>query len=252
MQTLRLTFSLSLAVTALGASPVAMAQGKPMFNPAMMGGGGEDRPSAGGAYRTMSLSMPVVTMTRETVGRLEFNLAGKASMALEGMAKGKREEVSEKDMKETGESREAQAKGAAIFVSRYMDGSAMAGLYWGLGLGYRKETIRWRVKPDENDKQVNMGLRDDDQKLHHDAELAGTTGHARFGYRYVGVEVPFVVGAYLGARHFQAGVRDADVKASDANADSALDAPMTDDEKERLRRQYTTKPEAGIELGISF
>ncbi len=239
---------LSLVVAVFGFAAPALAQqpGKPT----MMGvGSGEERGSTG-QYRAFTMALPL-TINRESVGRLEFNLASKASLAVEANFKKEREEASDEAQEERNESMLAEGKGAALFVHRYMDGAAMAGMYWGLGVGYRQETVRWRVQPDAADKQVNLSLTDKDRMLNHDAELKGTTGHMRVGYRYVAAELPFVIGGYVGGRHFQAGVQDGK-QTAEAEEANVKQAPLTDSEKERLRRKYTTKPEAGIELGITF
>ncbi len=239
----------SVVALALGFASPAFAQlpGKPTLGGI---GGGEERSSGLGQYRAFTMGMPL-TINRESVGRLEFNVAGKASLALEGSFKKEREEAPDEAREDKNESMRAEGKGAAIFVSRYMDGAAMAGLYWGMGVGYREETVRWRVQPEESDKQVNLSLVDKDRMLTHDAELKGTTGHLRLGYRYVTPDLPFVIGGYFGGRHFQAGVQDGEQSEEDEEA-NVKQAPMTDAEKERLRRKYTTKPEAGLELGITF
>lgn len=212
--------------------------------------GGDGEGSGSGSYRAFTMSAPL-TINAERVGRLEFNLAGKASLALEGNFKAEREEAPEKAQEEKNESMRAEGKGAALMVQRYVDGAAMAGLYWGLGVGYREETVRWRVRPEDSDRQVDLSLTDKDRMLNHDATLKGTTGHLRIGYRYVAAELPFVIGGYLGGRHFQAGVKDAE-QTDEEEGQNVKQAPMTDGEKERLRRKYTTKPEAGVELGITF
>lgn len=240
----------SAVLLLLGFAAPALAQqpGKPTLG-GMGGIGGEERAGLG-QYRSFTMSMPL-TINRESVGRLELNLAGKASVAFEGNFKKEREEATEEAQEEKNESMRAEGKGAALFVQRYMDGAAMAGMYWGLGVGYREETVRWRVQPEESDKQVNFSLVDKDRMLNHDAELKGTTGHLRVGYRYVAADLPFVVGGYVGGRHFQAGVRDGEQTDEEEDA-NVKQAPLTDAEKERLRRKYTTKPEAGLELGITF
>lgn len=227
----------------------AQQPGKPTMGAIGGGGGGEERAGLG-QYRSFTMSAPL-TINAERVGRLEFNLAGKASLAVEGNFKREREEASDEAQEERSESMRAEGKGAALFVHRYMDGAAMAGMYWGLGAGYRQETVRWRVQPENSDKQVNLSLVDKDRMLNHDAELKGTTGHLRVGYRYVASELPLAIGGYVGGRHFQAGVRDGKQTSEDEEA-NVQQAPLTDDEKERLRRKYTTKPEAGLELAVTF
>ena len=93
----------SLSFLVLGAQ-VAAAQGKPMKLPSMMGD--EDRGGGGGGvYRTFTMSLPVVTLAGEHVGRMEFNLDGKGSLAVEASIKNRREEIAKDKQEETGEYR---------------------------------------------------------------------------------------------------------------------------------------------------
>lgn len=222
---------------------VAVAQG---FGPAMM----ESTPSS---YRAVGFSMPAVTATKETVARLEFNLAGQGALSIEGTMKKKRQEISEKEQQETGESLEAEGYAAAMHISRYSSGMDMSGFFWSLGVGYREERLKWTVAPEDNDPQANFSLVNDKNLFDHEATAKGTTGSLRVGYRFVGSSVPIIVGIYLGARHFQAGVEDAEAKEGDqASYDQNATDPMTDREKERLRRRVTTAPDAGLEVGFAF
>jgi hypothetical protein len=231
---------LALAVAVAGAATVAFAQGKgfPMME--------VDRDE----YRGFTVSSPIANLNGESILHLEANLGGHAALALEGVFKRGYEEIDAKEAEETHESRSSTAKGGSLIFSRYTHPMSMSGLYWGIGVGYRQESVNWRVQPDSKDKAVNYSLVNEDMRLAHDATLSGTTGHARFGYRYVAVEWPFVVGGYLGARHFQAGVKDTDVDGKDQ--ENVRLAPMTDREKERLRRKYATRPECGVEVGFRF
>jgi hypothetical protein len=212
----------------------------------------DDHPSSGGPYRAFDVSLPVLSMGSDRVVRMELNLQGKASIALEGMMQTRHEDVDPKTQSDTGESMISDAQGAALFVSRYTQPMTMSGFYWSLGAGYRQQNILWRVRPDGTDDQVNTQLLDSDQMLNHEAVLRGGTGHGRVGYRYSGTEVPLMIGAYGGVRHFQASVRDKSSLAADGARDGTTYAPMTDMEKDRLLRLYQTAPEVGLELGFLF
>jgi hypothetical protein len=228
------------AVSLLFASP-AIAQ---IFNPAMMSEGG------GSSYRSTGLSIPAVTATREHAARLEFNLSGQGALGIEGTLKRKREEVSEKEQAETGESLIAEAQGAGLMISRYSSGMDMSGFYWTMAFGYREEKMSWTVAAEQNDPQANIMLLNDKNRFEHEAVAKGTTGSLRIGYRYVGSSLPVIAGVYLGARHFQASVEDAEQKDQDQGTVAA--DPMTDRERERLRRRVTSAPDAGLEIGFAF
>jgi len=250
--------SLGIAVGILGLaafSTIASAQQAPKAyggGPSAAGGDGESGGrTSGGGYRNFLVSMPL-SVTRETVGHFEFNLGGRASIAIEAMGNGPQQDVSDQDQKWTGESLVSQGMGADVMVSRYTQPGRLAGFYWGLGLGYRQQQAKWRVKPASDDQDVNTSLVDDTNRLDHDATLSGATGHFRAGYRYVGVDAPVLIGAYVGARHFQAGVRDAKTIQKDDANDGIQYVPMTEAEKERLKRRYETQPEIGIEFGFAI
>jgi hypothetical protein len=240
------SFKLALRGAALTGALLgsSAAFGQRMSRPMMLGSGSHE------PYRMFTISMPVITMARDTVMRMELNLAGKASLALEGMMQGKHEELDDKERKESGESLIDEGKGAALFIARYTNPMSMTGFYWGLGLGYREETVQWRVKPSDKDKDVNMALLDENDMLNHNAEMKGVTGHARAGYRYAGTDIPLLIGGYLGVRHFQPGAKDA--KAKDGGDDEVAYVAMTDREKDKLKKKYETTPEVGVEVGVTF
>ncbi len=235
-----------LASSALLASGAAFADGPQTYN-TKTGSPIVGTSSSGRHEKSFVLSSPVVNLAQETIGHLEMNLGNVAAIAVEGAIKDTREDVSGSIHDDTGESRRASGKAGAFFLSHYLHGASMGSFYGGVGLGFREESVRWRVAPDETDRRVNLALAGSDHKLHHDAEVRGPTGQLRLGYRYVAHETPLLLGAYVGGRYFQ-GV------ASDASSDKTdlLDAPMTDGEKSTLEKQYQTRPEAGLEIGLSF
>lgn len=239
------TGAIALPLAALAGATPALAQGK-----GSPFGGMSVEPADKDEFRSFILSTPIANFNGETIVHMELNLAGNATLALEGIMKRAFEEVDEKEMEETGESRSSKAKGGALILSRYSRPMSMAGFYWSIGAGYRQEDVTWSVRPDEQDPDASQsfGLVDEKGNLHHDARLSGMTGNFRGGYRYVGKDFPFLGGIYLGARHFQAGVEDNEVKRDEP----VRVASMTDREKERLRRKYSTRPEFGLEVGFRF
>ena len=241
--------TLVAGASGLGLAPSALAQGMGKGNP--YAGMSAERPASGGEYRSVSVSMPLISMAREAVGHVDFNLSGKGAIGLEVMAKGRQDEIDPKIHQATGESLIAQGRGAALFISRWSHPANMSGGFWGMGLGYRQETVKWRVAPLQGDKRAALTLADQDHLLNHSAELHGVTGHARAGYRYVGSDMPFIIGGYIGIRHFQAGVQDAKAEANRAPGAVAT-APLSDKEKDKLLFRAETKPESGIEIGFVF
>lgn len=243
--------ALSTLIAAL-AAPVATAQGFfPEAATASKSSSGGGSSSGGANYRTFAFTIPVITFTGEQVARLEFNLGGLASLALEANFKPKNDEVHPDDALETGESLVSKGRGFALLFSRYTDEAAMAGFYYAIGAGYREMNADWKVRPATDDKEVDMTLVQTDERLYHRAEMKGVTGHIRGGYRYVGTSIPLSVGLYMGLRHYQVGVRD-EKRDNLSEGDEAAYSDMTDSERERLRRRFTTKLEPGIEVGIAF
>ncbi len=252
---IRLTALINCALGAFAAvsAGTVLAQG--------MGGGGGGKPRAGGEgeARSFLVSPQLDFMSGETLGHMEFNLGGQGTIGLEGVLQSKLEHVSEKEQLLTGESLVTSARGVGILVARYTDPMTMGGFYWSLGVGYREEAAKWSVKPEDNDKGVDLNLVDAASgRLNHDATLKGSTATARLGYRFVGSDIPLVVGLYIGARHFQATVRDVEHKSEDGTADAGSGEEtvtyndMTELEKNRLKRSFMTTAHAALEVGVVF
>lgn len=197
--------------------------------------------------------MPVITAAKETVLRMEFNLSGQGAIALEGSLKKKREEVSESEQEDTGESLIAEGKGIALFISRYSDGGSMSGFYWGLGIGVREENMTWKVAAEKDDPQADYNLTNEKNQFEHQVVAKGNTGHIRIGYRYSAHSLPIAAGLYLGVRHFQASAQDAEQKKEAPDQyDLSRSDPMTESERDRMKHRIATTPEAGLEFGFAF
>lgn len=222
-----------------------LAQGGKPFSlsatPSSEGGGSR------AGYRAVVLSLPIVNVGGGMVGRGELNLYGRASLAIEGTYQAKSEDMTKKEQQKTGESMMTQARAISAFLARYSEPMQMAGFYYGLGVGYRQETAKWRLKPDGT---MTAAALDEQRFANHAATMAGPTGHVRGGYRYVGKEVPLLIGAYVGLRHFESVVKDAQPSAIPLGGGSYSD--MTDAQKEHLKRRFATAPEAGLEIGFAL
>jgi len=201
-------------------------------------------------YRSMFATIPLMESGNQTTAHLEFNLGGEAGLAIEGTYIHRNDDVSEDEAKETNDDfLETHGRQFAVLISRYSEPMDLGGFYWTLGLGHRTLNTTWNVEPASDDESISTALVGEDGKLNHEAVMTGMTGHGRLGYRYIGNEYPFVIGSYLGMRHFASGVEDVN-----ANGESATDgnAPLTDLEKVRLTRRFQTRLEFAVEMGWAF
>ena len=182
---------------------------------------------------------------------MEFNLRGQAGIAVEATYVHRNDDVSKSEAEDTNDDTlQNEGRQAAIFISRYSEASRMAGFYWTLGMGYRSQDVDWEVEPDGADEDIDLSLvQETTGKLRHEATLTGITGHGRLGYRYIGTSVPFIVGGYGGLRHWSVGAQD---RLGEDNVANEGVAPLTNQEKGRLNRRFTTRPELGIEIGYAF
>lgn len=203
-------------------------------------------------YRTFAVTVPF-TFTRDSVLHFDVNLGAHAALGLEATYMRRGEEIGEETQAETNESLLTDGMGATLLLSRFSNGPTLSGFYYSLGLGYRQQTAQWAVEPDANDPDVDLALVDDEDRLNHDAVMKGPTAHIRIGYRYVGDEIPFSFGFYVGVRHFQSAVEDRDVQSDDPRRRADVPyATMTEKEKDGLKKRFATSPEPGLELGWAF
>ncbi len=230
-------------MSALLTTSHALAQGAPKMPMRAEAGGG------GGPYRSFAIALPLVSIDGEASGRMEFNLMAEGSMALEVSGQKAEEQISEERQLTTRESMIAGGKAASLIIARYTQPQSMSGFFWALGAGFREERADWRVEPSNKDVAAKSLSTDRDGLLNHRALLKGGTVHGRLGYRYSGTSYPFMIGGYIGARHFQASVKD--VEASDEDSNVTITA-MTEYEKEKLRRRSGTSSESTIEVGVMF
>jgi hypothetical protein len=209
-------------------------------------------------YQTMHFSIPIINFAGETTFHGEFNLAGEGGLAVELTGKKDLEEASADDQ-DKGISRKASAQALSFHYARYVEHFSMGGFYWSLGAGYRRETIDWlRV---ENPQGVEFSALENNTWNANLAELSGPTAHGRTGYRYVGKEIPLLVGVFAGLRHFSSSVKDVEgsskLRAKDSsetvrNVPPVTAMTMSDKDKTKLQNIYATRLEGGIEIGFTF
>lgn len=206
--------------------------------------------SGGAQYRSFDFTLPVVTLSRQAHARLEYNMGGVATLSLEGARVVPGEDLAESTIEETGDSLKTDGMQGALLISRYSQGTTMSGFYWSLGAGYRQLRAVWKTKSEGDEEGTRMSLMDADGKLTRDLEVSGTTGHGRLGWRFVADSFPFLFGAHIGVRHFNATVRD--IEDSELADEGIRVAPISDTEKKNLKRRMMTAFEPGVEVGLTF
>jgi len=200
----------------------------------------------GNGYRSFSLSLPIVALSREAVARAEYNVGAQASVALEGTIIGQGEDFNDREIEENhGDSLTTKGYEVAVYMTRYTNPEMLAGFYWGLGAGYRRVEAAWSQTPDQNYTLTERDHLNDDGRMNHELRGEGITGHGRVGYRYVAESFPLVVGAYVGVRHWQN-------KFDDRESESDQYSPTADRDRNNLKYRYMSSFEPGIELGMAF
>jgi hypothetical protein len=188
------------------------------------------------------VSLPLVTAGREGAIRLEYNLAAKGTVALDWAqwgAKKKREELAPSEIKEhPNNSLQTAGRDLAIMMHRYNNPGNMSGFNWGLGLGYRTMDVEWK----------KTQIVDNLDSFNHHVNATGPTASGRVGYRYVGSDLGFALGTYIGVKHFQH--RIVYVKGSDVKQVALL--PISEKDSDSLSRRLTTAVKIGIEIGWAF
>lgn len=191
----------------------------------------------------MHVIIPAVVVGNEFGARLEFNLAGEASIALDYIHIPEGQELSEERMKEEHASLINTGREIAVTMTRFSRGDEMGGFYYSLGGGYRTLDTVWKKQPDSQYGISSQELIDEDGNFTHKLQGTGATARGRLGYRYVGESWPLLAGCFLGIRHYESKFEDRKSKEAVAT---------TPEEKEELRRIFMSKPEIGVEFGFSF
>ena len=229
-----LNFTNALLAVTLSFSPKVLAQSS-MSN-------SSKSTSGGGPYRSVLVALPL--LTRGLTGRVEFNLGGRASLAVEGKNENRLEYLSKSEVQRSGESMMNRGQQGSVFLMSYTRPASLSGFFYGLGLGYRREQIDWHQPTSSSFAALT-----DAQYANHDARLSGATGTARAGYRYVGSEIPLFIGAYAGLQHFQSTAADGPTT---TNGQSPSVTPMTTQDKEHLQRRFATSLDLAIEVGFAL
>lgn len=194
--------------------------------------------------RSFALSLPLVAMNNESKASGEFNLGSIGALSVEILSMMSHDAFfgDEKDARPNDELIMSGAE-VALFYSSYSDAKEMSGFHWGVGVGYRALKAEWARTPDGSFTLAEDAPRDNLGRINHDLRANGMAAHARVGYRFVGDSVPIVLGAFIGARHYQNQFDDRDNP-------EAVATPEKD--REALQRRFMSAIEPGLELGFSF
>ena len=201
--------------------------------------------AAGQGYRNSAWSLQSSGRQASIGG--ELNLAGRASLTVEGSYTRKGEDLRDDEQeKSPGDSLESQGREVALIFSRYTDGANMSGLYWSLGPGYRTVSAQWHRHPFEGEDPGTYRLTssgDTDQSF----DIKGFTTHGRVGFRYIFETVPVVVGILVGIRHYQAIVSD-----DGAATEGDNKYRSSDDARKSLQHRYMSSISPGITFGLAL
>ncbi len=231
---------------AAAAAPKSGASGSGSPGPSSgMSSGSSGNTSAGGS-RSLVLTVPVVNLTRDAAIRAEVNLHS-VSLSIESAISEESEEYPEEKILLTGDSMITNGRHIALMLSRYGNPANMSGWFWTLGAGLRRMNGTWKTNPSQLGliKGAASLVIDDAGKVMHRYTATGTTGHARFGYRWVSQSIPLAIGGHIGVRHFDGQFKDLDPVDADFS-------PLAIDDQASLRRRYMTRLEPAIEFGLAF
>ncbi len=206
----------------------------------------KDMMKEGGMSKDILVTLPVVQLGRDAQAKIEFNLRGKGSLAIEGSMLIPGEEYSDQELAESpGHSLQTEGYGGQVMISRFTQPMVMGGFFWGFGVGYRQLKAHWKKAPHEEQSNL-LALADEDGLLDHDLTVSGNTFEGRLGYRYVGMQYGFVIGGFVAIRHFENKIKS---NASDDNAD--VPELHEQDEKE-LKHRLMSQFYPSLEIGWAF
>ena len=197
--------------------------------------------------RDWLMSLPLVSVGRDSPLGLEFNIMNEFSLGVHLGLVSKGEELGKKEQEDhPGTSLETHGQDISLIFQRFSNPAEMAGLHWGINLGYRQIRATWIRDPEQSSAGIFPAL-DEEGNMHHHLRLEGTSLGIRFGYRFVADSPGFMAGIYLKARHFQSRVRDDDPPES-----GELLTEIPPEDAIALKRRMMSSLLAGIEIGWAF
>lgn len=201
-----------------------------------------------GSSKTFLFTLP---LTWGSPLHLSYNYDNQFAIGLEVTGLGDHERLSERERKEApGSSLLVKSGEIGLMMSRFSRPEAMAGWYWGLGLGYKALNAAWTKTPKKlvSSDGLQPSQIEEPQKMR--VLASGNTITGKFGYRFVGSELGFVASLSLIIKHFQNRVKDAfpEEGAQDEEKFTAISRK----DKETLRKRLTTQAFPAIEIGWAF
>jgi hypothetical protein len=119
------------------------------------------------SYKSMNISLPLISFGGEAVGKFEWNLKGKGALGLEVNVLQETEFYSDEEIEEkNGDSLMMKGTQAALFYSQYSNPKMMSGGFWGFGVGYRTVQADWLQTPGTNQDLGGATLNTDGKVLH--------------------------------------------------------------------------------------
>lgn len=209
----------------------------------------------GAGKKKFLVSLPIITVGREAITKLEYNTGSAGSVALEWSLLDDGQELRKHEL-EVNPQHSLMAKGQelALVFSRFSNAHDMSGWFWNLSLGYRKISGTWKKDPFDAETRQRESLSlyvNDEGLVTHKFGLEGTTVSGRCGYRFVGNKYGLVAGVYLGIRHFQNKVNDYSLN-QQGELEASLASEMPQQDKISLKRRFMSSFQPGFELGWAF
>lgn len=213
---------------------------------------GSSMSSSKASNRDYLVSLPLVADRPQLMLHLEYNLMQEAGIAIEGAILGETESLPKDEIDETGNSMKVKGSQVSLVVARYSEPARLSGFFWALGAGYRQYSTEWKKKIDKEEVGLRLDSVDEQGYLHHRVNVAGTTGHARVGYRWTAAEWPVSIAGHVGLRHMNSRVKDVEVDDSEEQELKVQYSDTNDSEKKSLKNTTMTEPDIRLDFGLSF
>ncbi len=187
--------------------------------------------------KTFAITLPALTLGREGVLRVEYNFFNRESIALDWTqwvgSEGQKEELTRSQIRNSqGASLLTKGRELGLMFAQYSDSLHMSGFNYAMGLGYRAEDIDWTKQKTPTEERYF-------------AKARGPTMRARAGYRFVGKDIGFLIGTFVGAKYFLSQITEI---SSDQHTRRAFGAH----DKTYLEQTLAKSFQIGLEIGWAF
>ncbi|MCB9229448.1 MAG: hypothetical protein H6618_07540 [Deltaproteobacteria bacterium] len=199
-----------------------------------------------GAQKDWLLSLPLVSLGRESLLGVEFNIMNDFSLGAHLGLLSEGEELRKKELEQQpGNSLRMSGQDFSIIFQRFSNPEELSGFHWGLSAGYRSIRGTWVRNPEY--RSGSEFYPDQDGKIRQFPELTGTSLGFRSGYRFIAESSGLMAGIYLRLRHFQNRVKEQTKQNS-----SVSGSPISHEDAIALKRRMMTSLLGGIEVGWAF